>query len=176
MMNKKFDFKDITLVPETISSINSRSQINIFTEDNKLPIFVSPMDTVVDDENYNLFLDKKLEVCLPRFQRGNNTFSSISLDEFEYVLEWYGNDEPDEEFNILVDIANGHMADRAIRSINTTTKQLKELQFEYKTIKGEVMFKSEENQVIKATEPLGLKVAKELPQRLQVEKTQTTTK
>jgi hypothetical protein len=30
--------------------------------------------------------------------------------------------------------------------------------------------------VIKATEPLGLKVAKELPQRLQVEKTQTTTK
>ena len=59
MMNKKFDFKDITLVPETISSINSRSQINIFTEDNKLPIFVSPMDTVVDDMNYNLFLDEK---------------------------------------------------------------------------------------------------------------------
>ena len=73
-------------------------------------------------------------------------------------------------------IANGHMADRAIRNINTTTKQLKELQFEYKTIKGEVMFKSEENQIIKATEPLGLKVAKELPQRLQVEKTPTTTK
>ena len=75
----------------------------------------------------------------------------------------------------VIYIANGHMADRAIRRINTTTKQLKELQFEYKTIKGEVMFKSEENQVIKATEPLGLKVAKELPQRLQVEKTTTTT-
>ena len=68
------------------------------------------------------------------------------------------------------------MADRAIRNINTTTKQLKELQFEYKTIKGEVMFKSEENQIIKATEPLGLKVAKELPQRLQVERTQEPTK
>ncbi len=38
------------------------------------------------------------------------------------------------------------------------------------------MFKREENQVIKATEPLGLKVAKELPQRLQVEKTTTTSK
>jgi hypothetical protein len=73
-------------------------------------------------------------------------------------------------------IANGHVADRALRIINDTTKQLKVLQFEYKTIKGEVMFKSEENQVIKATEPLGLKVAKELPQRLQVEKTPTTTK
>ena len=109
MMNKKFDFKDITLVPETISSINSRSQINIFTEDNKLPIFVSPMDTVVDDMNYNLFLDEKLEVCLPRFLHGGRTFSSISLDDFEKVLEWYGDDELDEEINILVDIANGHM-------------------------------------------------------------------
>jgi hypothetical protein len=38
------------------------------------------------------------------------------------------------------------------------------------------MFKSEENQVIKATEPLGLKVAKELPQRLQVEKSVEPTK
>ncbi len=73
-------------------------------------------------------------------------------------------------------IANGHMADRAIRSMNTTTKEIKELQFEYKTIKGEVMFKSEENQVIKATEPLGLRVAKDLPQRLQVEKIPVTTK
>lgn len=109
MMNKKFDFKDVTLVPETITSINSRSQINIFTEDNKLPIFVSPMDTVVDLENYDLFLDKKLEVCLPRFLHGGKTFSSISLDDFEKVLEWYGDDNLDEEINILVDIANGHM-------------------------------------------------------------------
>jgi hypothetical protein len=38
------------------------------------------------------------------------------------------------------------------------------------------MFKSEENQVIKATEPLGLKVAKDLPQRLEVEKIPVTTK
>jgi hypothetical protein len=132
-MNKKFDFKDITLVPETISSINSRSQIDIFTEDNKLPIFVSPMDTVVDDENYNLFLDKKLEVCLPRFQHGNNTFSSISLDEFERVLEWYGDFELDEEINILVDIANGHMVKlydlcKKFCEIRTNPKHKKSLQ------------------------------------------------
>ena len=51
----KFDFKDITLVPETISSISSRSEINIFNEDNLLPLIVSPMDTVVDSNNYELF-------------------------------------------------------------------------------------------------------------------------
>jgi hypothetical protein len=67
-------------------------------------------------------------------------------------------------------IANGHRADRTIRKINSTTNDLKELQFEYKTLKSEVMFKSEEMQIVKATEPLGLKVSKEMPQRLQAEK------
>jgi hypothetical protein len=66
-------------------------------------------------------------------------------------------------------IANGHMADRTVRRINTTTKELKELQFEYKTLKSEVMFKSEEQQVIRAVEPLGLKVIKETPGRLKAE-------
>ena len=31
-MYKKFDFKDITLVPETLSSISSRSEIDILTD------------------------------------------------------------------------------------------------------------------------------------------------
>jgi len=63
---QKFDFKDITLVPETISSITSRSEINIFTNKGTLPIIVSPMDTVVNRNNYEIFLDENLEVCLPR--------------------------------------------------------------------------------------------------------------
>jgi cell division protein FtsL len=63
-------------------------------------------------------------------------------------------------------IANGHRADRTIRKINSTTTELKELQYEYKTLKSEVMFKSEERQIVKASEPLGLKVSKEMPQRL----------
>ncbi len=67
-------------------------------------------------------------------------------------------------------IANGHKADRTIRKINSTTTELKELQYEYKTLKSEVMFKSEELQIVKASEPLGLKVSKEMPQRLQAEK------
>lgn len=63
-------------------------------------------------------------------------------------------------------IANGHRADTTIRRINATNNELKELQFTYKTLKSEVMFKSEEVQMVKATEPLGLKVSKEMPKRL----------
>lgn len=67
-------------------------------------------------------------------------------------------------------IANGHKADKTIRLINSTTNDLKDLQFEYKTLKSEVMYKSEEVQIVKATEPLGLKVSKDMPVRLKIEK------
>jgi cell division protein FtsL len=71
----------------------------------------------------------------------------------------------------VVYIANGHRADRIIRRINSTTTELKDLQYEYKTLKSEVMYRSEEAQIVKAAEPLGLKISKDMPQRLSVEKT-----
>lgn len=60
-------------------------------------------------------------------------------------------------------IYNGHYADKTIRSINRTAKEVKELQWEYKTVKGEVMFKSKQSELAKAVEPLGLKELAESP-------------
>ena len=54
-------------------------------------------------------------------------------------------------------IYNGHYADKTIRNINKTTKEVKELQYEYKTVKSEVMFRSQQSELVKAVEPLGLK-------------------
>lgn len=65
-------------------------------------------------------------------------------------------------------IANGHTADKTIRRINKTQNELKDLQYQYKTLKSEVMFKSEEGEVLKQATPLGLKTATEVPQRLQL--------
>ena len=56
-------------------------------------------------------------------------------------------------------IANGHVADKTIRDINTTANQLKELQYEYKTVKGEMMYKSREAEMVQAAAPLGLKIS-----------------
>ena len=80
-MEKRFDFRDITLVPETVSNINSRSEINIYNDNNTLPLFVSPMDTVVDLDNYKKFVKEGFEVCLPRGLNPNNQdiFVSVSL-------------------------------------------------------------------------------------------------
>jgi len=57
----------------------------------------------------------------------------------------------------IVYIYNGHYADKTIRNINQTAKEVKELQYEYKTIKSEVMFRSKQSELAKAVEPLGLK-------------------
>ncbi len=54
-------------------------------------------------------------------------------------------------------IYNGHYADKTIRNINRTAKEVKELQYEYKTVKSEVMFRSKQSELAKAVEPLGLK-------------------
>jgi hypothetical protein len=57
----------------------------------------------------------------------------------------------------VIYIYNGHYADKTIRNINQTAKEVKELQYEYKTVKSEVMFRSKQSVLAKAVEPLGLK-------------------
>ena len=54
-------------------------------------------------------------------------------------------------------IYNGHHADKLILKINTTEKKIKELEYEYKTIKSDVIFRSKASELIKVVEPLGLK-------------------
>ncbi|MBS1665632.1 MAG: hypothetical protein JST68_31630, partial [Bacteroidetes bacterium] len=56
----------------------------------------------------------------------------------------------------VIYIYNGHYADKISRDINRTNKELKELQYEYKTLKSEVMFRSKQSELAKAVEPFGL--------------------
>ena len=57
----------------------------------------------------------------------------------------------------VIYIYNGHHADKTIRSISKTAKEVKELQYEYLSVKGEVIFRSKQSEMIKAVEPMGLK-------------------
>ena len=54
-------------------------------------------------------------------------------------------------------IYNGHYTDKLILKINTTEKKIKELEYEYKTVKSDVIFRSKASELIKVVEPLGLK-------------------
>ena len=57
----------------------------------------------------------------------------------------------------VIYIYNGHYADKVVRNIGKTSNELKELQYEYKTLKSEVMFRSKQSELARAVEPFGLK-------------------
>jgi Bacteriodetes cell division protein (FtsL-like) len=54
-------------------------------------------------------------------------------------------------------IYNGHYADKLLRKITTTEKNIKELEYEYKAVKSDLIFRSKASELVKAVEPLGLK-------------------
>jgi hypothetical protein len=54
-------------------------------------------------------------------------------------------------------IFNGHAADKNARKISATEKHIKELEYQYKSVKSEVIFRSKASELIRVVEPLGLK-------------------
>ena len=127
------DFNDILITPAVTSSIRSRSEINPYHlgESNWLPVIVSPMDTVIGLDNWQLYLESKMPICFPRGIRPYGDthprqfgvddagilecfkgviFYSYSLDETSELIEWLVNNPGSElSGNVLIDIANGHM-------------------------------------------------------------------
>ncbi|PWT73326.1 MAG: hypothetical protein C5B59_13760 [Bacteroidetes bacterium] len=57
----------------------------------------------------------------------------------------------------VIYIYNGHFADKIVRDISRTSRELKEMQYEFKSLKSEVMFRSKQSELAKAVEPFGLK-------------------
>ena len=106
MQNIKFDWNDISIIPATISKIRSRSEITPFYNNNKLPLIISPMDTVINEENINTFLQLGYEVCVPRGvnNKYEDAFTSYGLDEITEIFS-YNLPLPKK---VLIDVANGH--------------------------------------------------------------------
>lgn len=114
--NMKYDFDDISIIPAEISEIRSRSEINPYDEYGFLPIIVSPMDTVINKNNAQLYLDCKLHICAPRNEtadyydldtNGGLVFNSYSLVDF--IERYLDDDFNDNDDIVLIDMANGHM-------------------------------------------------------------------
>ena len=107
----QYSLNEITLLPSYVpTDISSRSQVNPFTEDGNLPIFVAPMTSVIDANNYQKFIDNKVIPILPRNCRldcnSQNVWQALSLQEFESIIEANINFDGRK---ILIDIANGHI-------------------------------------------------------------------
>lgn len=106
-------FNDICLVPAVISEIEHRSECNPYLNNSMLPLFTAPMTSVIDENNWQIFRENKINTIIPRsvsFQTRHSlymdTFVAVSLSEFEDLIEY---DKPIATIYICVDIANGHM-------------------------------------------------------------------
>lgn len=116
MLNKeiKYAYSDISIMPAVTSPIRSRSECNPYYEDDDyLPLFTAPMNSVVGEKSFKKYEDRKIHAILPRTvdlktRLGNKDgWSAFSLGEFEtYFVK-----DPDlpECRQALIDIANGHM-------------------------------------------------------------------
>lgn len=115
-----YGYNDLTIVPAKFSNIISRSECNVYYEDNKLPIFVSPMNTVINEQNIHIWENNKFNWIVPTtvdfhirldyLQDGK--WVAYSLEEFTNLFcddinacGW------DSEYKVLIDNANGHMVD-----------------------------------------------------------------
>ena len=97
MTDFKLSYDDVSIIPERISAISSRSECNPYI-DGMLPIFASPMDTVVCEENIQDFLDNKINVVIPRnidfcrrIELGAkyDVFFAVSIKEAEDICRFY---------------------------------------------------------------------------------------
>lgn len=111
-----FDFDDILIEPAKLTKINTRKSVYPRTKNGFLPIMTAPMDTVINEYNYNLFQSVGIHPVLPRVPNPNENYVSsdvvlsYSLDDFERIF-LQGN--PKATYGVpmlaLIDVANGHM-------------------------------------------------------------------
>lgn len=67
---------------------------------------------------------------------------------------------------IMVYIANSHMAMKNLRDIDKLSREVKELSWEYKSLKADLMFKSKLTEVAKKVDTLGIKELIEPPKKI----------
>lgn len=104
---------DVTLIPATISYVESRKQCATRMHDGMLPLFAAPMSCVIDDNNWKTFQENGVRAVVPRsigfskrLELAAQTFVAAGLDEMKEIAEMPAFSKKN---FICVDIANGHM-------------------------------------------------------------------
>ena len=113
-----YGYNDLTIIPARYSDISSRSECNVYYENNKLPIFVSPMNTVINEHNIHIWENNNFNWIVPTtvdYQKRlnylhNGDWVAYSLAEFIELFCIESNScKLTAEYKVLIDNANGHM-------------------------------------------------------------------
>jgi IMP dehydrogenase/GMP reductase len=132
-MTELYNFDDITLLPSTISHIDSRAEVSTRYPNGASPYWVAPMDTIISPSNVQMFIDSGANVILPRMawknfllfdnfptvKHNEQLFIALTLDECEGLINEKNSallkfveqfQHEYNQINILIDVANGHMS------------------------------------------------------------------
>lgn len=91
-----------------------------------------------------------------------NISAELVLKNFPFVL-FIG-------FLLIAYIANAHYSEKKVRQIQKMQSEVKELRWEFKSIKANLMFSTMQTEVVKAVEPIGLKPINGKPKKIIVSK------
>ena len=112
-----YSLNDVTIIPNKLNDISSRSQCHVYYPNGKLPLFAAPMSCVIDENNWKTFDQLGIYAIVPRSVDFNkrlelsvSTFVAIGLCELETIVK-EGETLIDKKTKhyFCVDIANGHM-------------------------------------------------------------------
>ena len=119
---ERLNYDDITIVPAISSSIEHRNDCNPYDGEDMLPIFTAPMGSVVSMDNWHSFIDKRINVVIPRTVSLNQRLNSVIQNQSKCIFVAFSISEVTELFvdgvfaeqnpygcNICIDVANGHM-------------------------------------------------------------------
>ena len=122
-MEKLLELKDVALIPGTLNGGYQGSKINYFVVDNNevtgmsrsLPVFTSPMEAVVDSNNWKMWQDNGIKPILPRTEDLKTRleaccflFAAFSIQE---IKDYFVNQDKrggQNQFHICIDCGNGH--------------------------------------------------------------------
>ena len=133
MNDIKLNYDDVTIVPEIVSTIGSRSECDPY-DDTMLPIFASCMSTVVSKDNVKDFNNAKIRTVIPRTYPLEERLKLLNIQYFNFVAFslkeiqdfFLGEENIFNHYpfsgtnNICIDLANGHM-----KSLLDTVKAIK---------------------------------------------------
>lgn len=117
-----FSYDDFYILPHQTTSLNEYNEIDIYDETGKLPIFTAPIDSIIDEQNFELFSRTRLHIIVPDYldikfrieKLKEGHWVSMTMQEFnKYILveDIIGQDHDIPSYKILINSYVGNSSD-----------------------------------------------------------------